>query len=163
MNKPPNRRIHLDSSVYIAFQKGETIQAAGGLGRAELARMIFQAAEVGRIAVFTSTASLVEVRHGVEFSSLSADARYRLIDQLFERSLTTFVEVDRDVALLARQIAVEYGIKTLDAIQIASARPAGCHELFIWDKNVVRKFTSNPLADLRVSDPYWEGQMGLPS
>ena len=159
MNQLRDRRIHLDSSVYIAFLKGETIQAAGGLSRAELARMIFRAAEVGQISVFTSTASLVEVRRGVDSSSLSADDRYRLIDDLFDRSLTTYVEVDRHVAISARRIAVEYGIKTLDAIQIASAQSARCEELFIWDCNVVRKFSANPLPLLRVCAPYREGQM----
>ena len=65
-----NRRIHLDSSVYIAFLKGETIQASGGLTRVELARMILGASEAGPITVSTSTITIVEVRRGTDSLSV---------------------------------------------------------------------------------------------
>ena len=156
-----SRRVFLDSSVYIAFLKGETIPAAAGMTRVELARLLFGAAEVGRISFFTSTISIVEVRRGVDSPAISTQTRLRLIDGLFDRTLTRFVEVDRDVALSARSMANEYNLKNMDAIQISSDRAANCEEMFIWDENVVRKFSERPLHGLRVCDPFWEGQMEL--
>ena len=161
MSHRTNKRIYLDSSVYIASLKGETDLAAGGLTRAELTYLLFEAAGQGRITVFTSTVTIVEVRRGIDSSSLSIRERYRLIDGLFERSSTRFVELDRDVALSARLIASRYGIKTMDAIQVASAEMAICGEMFIWDNRIVTKFSSTPMDGLSVCEPYWEGQMHL--
>lgn len=90
-------------------------------------------------------------------SSLSDQTRIHLIDSLFGRSLTRFVEVDRDVAMSARRVANRYGISTMDAIQVASAELAGCDELFIWDKQIVSKFSVDPMLGLSVREPYWEG------
>ena len=151
-----NRRIYLDSSIYIAFLKGETIQASGGMTRVELARLIFDSSEAGLIAVSTSTITIVEVRRGTDSSSVLEQTRIRLIDSLFDKSLTRFVDVDRDVALSARQIANRYGIRTMDAIQVASAEVAGCDELFIWDNRVVSKFSAGPMPGLSVREPYGE-------
>ena len=163
MSQRRNRRVLFDSSVYIAFLKGESIPAAGGMTRAELSLLLFGAAEEERISAFTSTISIVEVRRGMELTQLSNQEHIRRIDGLFDRTRTRFVEVDRDVALAARSIANEYGLTNMDAIQIASAQAPDCEELFIWDGNVVRKFSEHPLSNLRICDPYWEGQMELPA
>ena len=151
------RRIHLDSSVYIAALNGETIPAHGGISRVDLAELIFDASEAGLIAISTSTVTLVEVRRGADSLSASDQARIRAIDSLFSQSLTRFVDLDHDVALSARMIANRYGVRTMDAIQVASAEAAGCDELFIWDNRVVSKFSADPMPGLSVRDPYWEG------
>ncbi len=154
----PNRRIHLDSSVYIAALNGETIPAHGGISRVDLTELIFDASEAGLITISTSTVTLVEVRRGVDSLSASDQSRIRAIDSLFSQSLTRFVDLDQDVALSARMIANQYGVRTMDAIQVASAEAAGCDELFIWDNRVVSKFSADPMTGLSVRDPYWEGQ-----
>lgn len=151
-----DRRIRLDSSVYIAALRGETIPAHGGMSRVKLAELLFDAGEAGLIAISTSTVTLVEVRRGPSLSLNSGQFRVDLIDELFDRSLTSFVEVDRALALTARRIANEYGIGTMDAIQVASAVAAECEELFIWDNRVVNKFSTDPLPGLTVSEPHWE-------
>lgn len=150
-----NKRIHLDSSVYIAFLNGETIPAHGGLDRVDLAELIFDASEAGLVSVSTSTITIVEVRRGTDSVSVSEQSRIRMIDSLFDRSLTSFVDVDRAVALTARRIANRYGINTMDAIQVASAEAAGCSELLIWDNRIVSKFSANPISGLSVCEPYW--------
>ena len=150
-----DRQIHLDSSVYIAALKGEAIPAHGGLDRVNLAELIFAASEAGIVSISTSTITIVEVRRGIDSVSVSERSRIRVIDSLFERSLTRFVDVDRAVALTARQIANGYGIQTMDAIQVASAEAAGCDELFIWDDRVVRKFSADPMPGLTVCEPFW--------
>ena len=53
MGLSSHRRVHLDSSVYIAFLKGETIPAHGGMNRVDLAQLILDAGEAGLITVFT--------------------------------------------------------------------------------------------------------------
>ena len=154
-----DRRIHLDSSVYIAALKGETIPAHGGMSRVELAELVLGAGEARLIAISTLTVTLVEVRRGADSSAISDKARIQAIDSLFDQSLTSFIDVDRELALAARRIANEYGIGTMDAIQIASAEAARCDELFMWDNRVVSKFSANPMPGLSICEPYWEGQM----
>ena len=159
MSTQQNRRVHLDSSVYIAFLRDETIPAHGGISRVDLAELILDAGEAGLITVSTSTVTLVEVRRGGSSSPTSGQFRVEVIDELFDRSLTRFVYVDREVALMARRIANSYGIGTMDAIQVASAEAAGCDELFIWDNRVVSKFSANPMPGLNVCEPHWEVPM----
>ena len=161
MTTSQNKRIHLDSSVYIAFQKGETIPAHNNLSRVYVAKLIFDGAEAGEVSLFTSTVSLVEVQRGQNVTQESESSISAKIDALFSRSSTQFVETDRDVAISARQIAVRYGIRTMDAIQVASALRVGCHEAFFWDGTIVRKFSNAPLPDLLICEPYWRGQLGL--
>ena len=156
MSFQQNRRIHLDSSVYIAFLKDETIPAHGGLTRVDLAELILDAGEAGLIAISTSMVTLVEVRRGANSSPTSEHFRVDLIDELFDRSSTGFVDIDREVALAAGRIANRYGIGTMDAIQVASAEAAGCDELFIWDNRVVSKFSTDPMPGLSVREPYWK-------
>ena len=156
MNLPSNRRIHLDSSVYIAALRSETIPAHGGMSRVDLAELILDAGEAGLIAISTSMVTLVEVRRGANSSPTSGQFRVDLIDELFDRSSTRFVDVDREVALAARRIPNRYGIGTMDAIQVASAEAAGCDELFIWDNRVVSKFSTDPMPGLSVREPYWK-------
>ena len=156
MSTQQNRRVYLDSSVYIAALNGETIPARGGVSRVELTELIFGASEAGMITIFTSTVTLVEVRRGADSLSVSEQPQFRAIDSLFHQSLTRFVDLDHDLALSARRIANQYGIRTMDAIQVASAEAAGCDELFIWDNRVVSKFSANPMPGLSVCEPYWE-------
>ena len=158
MSFQQNRRIHLDSSVYIALLKGETIPASGGMNRADLAELILDAGEAGLITVSTSMVTLVEVRRGVDSPPVSGQSRFDLIDSIFGRSSTRFVYVDRAVALSARRIANQYSIGAMDAIQVASAEAAGCDELFIWDNRVVSKFSADPIPGLSVCEPYWNVQ-----
>lgn len=156
MSLNPHRRIHLDSSVYLAFLKREAIQANGGMTRAQVARRIFDDAEVGRVYVSTSTVTLVEVRRGVDSPAISEQVRIALIDSLFGRILTQFVDLNRDIAMSARRIANHYGIGTMDAIQVASAEAARCNELFIWDNRIVNRLSADPIPGLNVCEPYWE-------
>ena len=154
MSLRPNRGAHLDSSVYIAALRGEIIPACGGLSRVDLAQLIFDASEAGLISLYTSTITIVEVRRGPESGPSFDLPHVALIDSLFDRTLTRFVGVDREVALAARRIANQYGINAMDAIQIASAGAAGCEELFIWDNRVVSKFSTAPLSGLNVCEPH---------
>ena len=156
MSSQQNRRSHLDSSVYIAALNGETIPAHGGISRVDLTELIFDASEAGLIIISTSTVTLVEVRRGTDSLADSNQAQIRAIDSLFDQSLTRFVDLDHGVASSARLIANQYGVRTMDAIQVASAEAAGCDELFIWDNRVVSKFSANPMSGLSVCEPYWK-------
>ena len=50
-----NRRIHLDSLVYIAALNGETIPAHGGISRVHLAELIFHAEDTPQPALAQTT------------------------------------------------------------------------------------------------------------
>lgn len=161
MTLSQNRRIYLDSSVYIAFLKGEQIPAAGGMTRVALARLIFGSAEAGRADVFTSAITLVEVRKGNDAPQVSSLDRLVAIDALFDRTSTRFVEVGRVLAISAREVANKYGLNLADAIHVASAMSAGCAELFIWDESVVRKISGSPVPGLSVCEPHWNEQLRM--
>ena len=131
MTMRQNERTYLDSSVYLAFLKGETKQAASGLTRAELARRILSSAEAGKLEIFTSAVTIVEVRRvgnsPIRFQPNALDA----INAIFERTSTKMVEVSRELALRAQALATGYGLRTMDAIHLASAEFANCRELFM--------------------------------
>ena len=156
MTTHQNNRTYLDSSVYLAFLKGETIQAANGMTRVELARRILGDAETGDVQIFTSAITIVEVRR--VGGSPQPNVLQAVLDVL-DRTDARLVAVDRSLALRAQSLANDYDIRTMDAIHVASADFANCNELFMWDDSVVRKIARNPLPRLRVCEPYWRGQV----
>ena len=163
MTTPRSNRIYFDSSVYLAFLKGEKVPAEGDRTRVELASLLMKDAEAGRLEVYTSAITIVEVRHvgnnpiGLQPNSPGA------INEVFDKTSTRLVEVGRELALRAQELATRYGLSTMDAIHVASAEFAKCGELFMWDADVVRKIDRAPLTGLRVCEPYWHGQPSLGS
>lgn len=163
MTTPRSNRIYFDSSVYLAFLKGEKTPAEGGRTRVELATLLVKDAAAGRLEVYTSAITIVEVRHVGNSPDGSQPDSLDAINEVFDKTSTNLVEVGRELALRAQGLATGYGLSTMDAIHVASAEFAKCGELFMWDDQAVRRIARAPLAGLQVREPYWQGQPSLGS
>ncbi len=153
------QRPYLESSVFIAFIKGEVI---GGVDRGEIAQNIFDDAANGRWPVFTSTFTLAEVFRDRRRPQLSVTEEQR-IDAFFQHEYIKLVTLDRDVAELARKLARAHGLRPADAVHLASAIKAKADELLTWDEG---NFPINhTIEGVAIRLPYWFGQarMSMPS
>ena len=143
---------YLESSVFIAFIKGEVIR---GVDRGEIAQNIFDDAANGRWPIFTSTFTLAEVLKDRRRPQLSVTEEQR-IDAFFQHEYIKLVTLDRDVAELARKLARAHGLRPADAVHLASAIKAKADELLTWDEG---NFPINhTIEGVAIKLPYWFGQ-----
>ena len=149
------QRPYLESSVFIAFIKGEVINT---IDRGEIAQHILDDASAGRWPIFTSTFTLAEVvRAGNR--PLLTPAEEKRIDDFFKHEYIKLVILDREVAELARKLARNHRLRPPDAIHLASAIKAQADELLTWDEG---DFPINTTIDaVTIKLPYWFGQMKM--
>ena len=139
----PFTKPYLDSSVFFALVKQEQIICPGGLTRWEVARHIFEDAQSGKYTLYTSTATIAEVK----------------IRDFFEHQFIQPIDVTREIAEKAQELGAEHGINPIDAIHLATAIWWGCDVLLVWDKRFSQPFEGETLEGVRVTEPYWEGQL----
>jgi predicted nucleic acid-binding protein len=95
-------------------------------------RPVFLAVERGDIRIVTSTLTLTEVlSHPIQRSDHELVQRYRNI--LLNSSGLTIVPVSTDIAIEAASLRAAHGLKTPDAIQLATARRSGASALLTND------------------------------
>lgn len=150
---------YLDSSVFFAHIKQEAIICPGGLMRWEIAKHIFEDAESGKYTIFTSTATIAEVRRIKERMEPLDLAELQQIQEFFQRQFIQPIDVTREIAEKAQQLGAEHGINPIDAIHLATAIWWKCDVLLVWDKQFSRRFENDPIEGVRVLEPYWEGQL----
>ncbi len=122
----PFSRPYLDSSVYIAAIKGEE-------GRADIAKRILNDARSGALQIVGSTFVIAEVIRGRAESAPLTPAQERVIDEYVFHDYITWVEIDVSLALDARRLARQHGLKPPDAIHLASALRGDADQLLRWD------------------------------
>ena len=147
----PLRRRYLDSSVFVAFLNEESLPTADGTPRLAVARRILEQAGTGTDHLVTSVLSIAEVRlfPGATAGSLAPDG-----DGVFGLPNVRTVNVDIEVATMARRIGVEYSLKPPDAIHLATAIRYDCAELLVWDDVFIQRVNRRPIAGLWVGEPY---------
>jgi predicted nucleic acid-binding protein len=116
--------IYLDSNTIISVIKAE----AGHEPVAEILRL----ADAGRLTIAISMVSFVEVRGTSRSEPYSPEKDRQAIEALSGPHVLT-VELHRHVALLARKLGMERGLKTYDAIHLASAIEAEADVLMTND------------------------------
>jgi predicted nucleic acid-binding protein len=142
----------LDSSVYIAAINQE-------VDRAETARQILGAADRGDIQIVAATWVAAEViKMKGEALPLSVEKENE-IDEIFQSKRITWVELDLSVAIEARHIARDHGLRPGDAVHLASAIRGKADVLLRWDG---RFNASGVINGIEVCDPYWYGTPELP-
>lgn len=156
----PFSRPYLDSSVFFALVKQEEIICPGGLMRGEIVKHIFEDAESGKYTIFTSTATIAEVRRIRERSQPLDHAELQIIQEFFQHQFIQPIDVTREIAEKAQELGAEYGINPIDAIHLATAIWWNCDVLLVWDKRFSQHFEDGPIERVRVIEPYWEGQLG---
>lgn len=128
------RKPYLDSSIFIAWVKGEVI---GTVDRGKVAQHILSSAENGKFSIYTSTLTLAEV-HKLRIGPVLPIGDSDKILEYLERKHVKVIDVDRRIGEHANRLCREYGIYPNDAIHMASALRAGCDVLYAWDNRFTK-------------------------
>jgi predicted nucleic acid-binding protein len=138
------KKPYLESSVFIAWIKGESIPQTDSTGkvigheeRANIAKHILSLAEAGQFHVYTSSITITEVhktnpniQHGSEPESKTID--------FFRNGFFKVIDVDRSIAESAHRLCRKHGLKPYDAVHLACAVRAGCDALLTWDSDLLK-------------------------
>jgi predicted nucleic acid-binding protein len=111
----------------------------------------------GQVVVATSTVALVEARGG-GLGSPNPVAEDRIRKVLISPAVT-LVDCTRRVALSARDLAVQHGLKTWDAVHLASALEVSADVLFTTDKGLLPLDAA--IERLKIEEPYISGGPNL--
>ena len=141
---------YLDSSVFIAWLKGETVK---GIDRGAIADHSLTLAENGQFKIHTSAITLAEVHKLRTGPSLSNDEDERIL-AYFEHDFIQIIDADRAIGEEANRLCRQYGILPNDGIHLACALRARCDALLAWDDRFVK--ADHP--DIRIEEPQRLGQ-----
>jgi predicted nucleic acid-binding protein len=139
------RKPYFDSSVFIAWIKGEVIK---GIDRGVVANSILAVAEHGDLQIYTSALTLAEVHKPRGGERLPSNLSDRIL-AYFEHDFIRIVDVDRNVGEQAHKKCLEHGIYPNDAIHLVCAMKAGCEVLLAWDD----RFNKVKEATIRIEEP----------
>ena len=145
---------YLDSSIFFAIIKKETVPCLSGLARWEVAERILRDAERGRYQIYTSTITLAEVRRIRERSVELTQDELTTVARFFRHEYIRLAAVTREIAERAQLLGAQYGILPMDAIHLATAIQLQCDVLLVWDKRFASKFQNEPIEGVRVIEPY---------
>jgi predicted nucleic acid-binding protein len=141
--------------VWIALIKGEVVK---GIDRTEVPRMILEDAEKGKVTIFISRLTIVEVHKKRHYANLTKQEDDRVQSDFFKHEYIKKIDVDSWVADRARQLAWEYKINPNDAIHAASAIKVKAEILHHWDGD----FGKVPSDIMPSAEPLnWERQTTL--
>lgn len=134
------KKPYLESSVFIAWIKGEAIPQTNAEGkvvgfenRADIAKHILGLAEAGQFHIYTSSITIAEVHKG---SGPGPEVESRTID-FFRNGFVKVIDVDRSIGESAHRFCRKYHLKPYDAVHLACALRAGCDVLLTWDSDLL--------------------------
>jgi predicted nucleic acid-binding protein len=142
------RKPYVESSVFIAFIKGE-MRDNGTHDCKKAVDSILELAERGKFKIFTSTLTVAEVFKKKNANPLTSQENDDL-RPYFRESYIQLIEVDRDIAERANELCRLSSIdpqgralRPNDAIHIACAERAGCDVLFAYDPGMIKQTHPN--------------------
>jgi len=146
---------YLDSSVFIAWIKGEVVN---GVDRKDIADHILGLAEKGYFKINISALTLAEVhkKKGAESPRLEPEED-EMILAYFEHDFFNIIDVTRDIGENANRLCREHSLLPADAIHLACALRAKCDVLLAWDDRLTA--VNHPL--IRTETPRKIGQLNL--
>ena len=137
------KKPYLESSIFIALIKGESIPQADSAGkligyeeRAKIAQHILQLAEAGQFHVYTSSITIAEVHKSNPTGKQGPEPESKILD-FFRNRFFKVVDVDRSIAESAHRLCRKHGLKPYDAVHLACAVRAGCDALLTWDSDLL--------------------------
>ena len=149
------QKVYWDSSVWIALIKGETVK---GIDRCAVTKMILEDARDGKVTIYISRLTIVEVHKKRYYASLTRVEDDRIQSDFFKHEYIKKIDVDSWVAEHARQLAWDYGLRPNDAIHVASAIKVNVEVLHHWDGD----FANVPSSVMPSEEPIkWEKQTTL--
>lgn len=131
---------YADSSLFIAFIKGEWTVNCDGDKRCDVVQRVFEQMEEANKPIYTSTLTRAEVHLGkpppgsTDPAVKLTDAQDESILEFLKRDLFISIDVDTEIGNEATRLARKHGIAPNDATHLASALRAGCDALWAWDK-----------------------------
>jgi predicted nucleic acid-binding protein len=136
---------YVESSVFIAFIKGEKLGKKGEHDCKKIFDSIIEAAKAGDFKIFTSALTIAEVFKNKKGPSLS-DAENEDLRPYFREEYIQLVEIDREVGERANELCRTHkpkpnfpALRPNDAIHIASAEKAGCEKILAYDPDFTRQ------------------------
>lgn len=136
------KKPYLESSVFIAWIKGESIPQTDAEGkeigrenRADIAKHILSLAEAGQFPVYTSSITIAEV-HKRNNGKPASEGDSNAID-FFRSGFFKIIDVDRTIAESAHRCCRSHKLKPYDAVHLACALRAGCDVLLTWDSDLL--------------------------
>lgn len=148
--KPP--RIYADACVWLAYVSNET-------PRADAVQAILDDARKKKVELLTSVLSITEVAY-IPADNVDPCVSEGQIDQLWTpASPITLVDLSERVAREARSVIRSArrrevgGVRSADALHLASAELHGCSRFFTYEKQATRQKWGR-LISATVSEPY---------
>ena len=141
------RRPYFDSSVFIAWIRGENV---AGVDRKAVADHLFGLAGKGSFDIIISAWNLAEVhkKKGDTRQHLNTTQDKQII-KFIEHKWFKLVEVDRDIGIQANELCWRYSLSPADSVHLACALRAKCDVLLTWDGPLAR--VNHP--DIRIEYP----------
>lgn len=118
-------------------------------------------AENGNLQIVVSTFSLMELYKDLDGENVTSKEDDELIISFFDNPYFIKRDLTEPIALNARQISRETGIKPKDAVHVATALYFNIPVLFSFDKELAKKFAKLNNSSLEITCPKWEGQLEL--
>ena len=144
---------YLDSSVFIAWLKGELVN---GVDRKEVADHILGSAKRGTFRICISALTLAEVHKKRGHERLTDDEDTEIL-RFFEHDYIDVISVDRMIGEQAHLFCREFTLSPADGIHLACALRGNCDILLSWDDAL--NAVSHP--HIRCAEPRMLGQLNL--
>jgi predicted nucleic acid-binding protein len=145
------RKPYIESSVFIAFIKGETQK--GNHDCEKVVGSILEAAKRGLFQIFTSSLTIAEVFKNKKSIGLTEQQNADL-RPYFREAYIQLIEVDRAIGERANELCRTHqrsldipALRPNDAIHLASAERAGCEVLLAYDPDLTKQ--SHESLDIR--------------
>lgn len=117
-----------DSSVFISFLNGEK-------DRVDIVNQILDEAEMGNVTIVTSFITITEVLCADEEKPRTmGEKQKQIIKRFFQKEYIEWIDFSRVIAEAARELCWNYGLKSKDAIHLASAQHIVTSEDVILDE-----------------------------
>ncbi|MCW1970953.1 MAG: PIN domain-containing protein [Anaerolineae bacterium] len=154
--RKPDRIVYLDADVIISFLSGEA-------QRLPIIEAFFEevTASKGAVLLITSVITQAEVSFLIDerdSASFRSEAEQIIDDFWRDETLLSVVELNPDIALIARDIqrsarsAGKKPLKPMDAIHLATAKWAGASQLFTY--NIAHFKPHEQSASVIILEPY---------
>lgn len=118
-------------------------------------------AESGNLQILLSTFSLMEVYKDLDGENAMSKDDDELIVSFFENPFFIFKDLTYPIALSARQISREFGVKPKDAVHVATALYYKIPIFFSYDERLLNKTGKIGNPALEIVKPFWKGQPEL--
>jgi predicted nucleic acid-binding protein len=118
-------------------------------------------AEDGKLLILISTYVLIETYKDLDGVNVTSKEEDEKIVAFFENPFFEIRDVTEPIALSARKISREHGIKAKDSVHVATAIYHNVSTFFTYDIGLLKKNGKIGNPPLQIIQPEWKGQEAL--